>query len=69
MSKQQETIDRLKQGLEMVNTLLKDCRDQNISVELFFNNDNDTPKNVLYLHSENNNRFELKEAYKIEKFK
>ena len=68
-NKQQETIDRLKQGLDMVNVLLEDCRKEGISLEVHVVGNEEQYKNVLYLHESNNHRFELNEAYKINKFK
>lgn len=67
-NKQQETIDRLKQGLSMLNTLLQECREQDISLELHVVNTKGTPETVMYLHEDNDYSFKLEEAYKINKF-
>ena len=68
-NKQQETIDRLKQGLSMLNTLLQECREQDISLHLTTWSSKGTPNTDLYFHVDNDTTIELKEAYKINKFK
>ena len=69
MSKQQETIERVKVALTNLNAVLQECRDQDISLAMEINHPQTEFKSMNNAHKDNQVSISLHEAYKIDVLK